>query len=270
MEHLIPQMVDAISTRKSRRNFLSDPLQESDEEKVRKFLKILDPPFEHSVEVTLHELPEKTSIFNFKGQNKVHLFASLRAPDQIEEAAKLGFVGELFILYCVSLGIGTCWIGRYKKKNTYQVVYGTPEERGSKKLFCIIPLGYCPEKRSLIEKLSNKVFSSRRKPVEKKLHEDSLKDFPEHIGETLELARWAPSAMNCQCWYFKVSEEQNLVIVEVSKPPGYKYWRWNYSEIDVGTSASHVWLGLKNQGVSFDTSIEEDVERIVWKFIIDK
>ncbi len=270
MDGLIAQLVNSVSIRKSRRKFLPEPIENEMQVGIQDFLKILNPPFEHSVEVSLHEIPQDIKIFNFKGQNNAPLFAALRAPDTLEDQAKLGFIGELFILYCVSLGLGTCWIGRYKTKSTYQVLYGIEEERGTKKLFCVIPLGYCSDKRGLMEKMSNKMYSSRRKTVDQKFHEDSLKVFPNFIREALELARWAPSAMNSQCWYFKVEETHENFLVEIGKPQGYKHWMWKYSDIDVGTAAAHFWLGIKNKTLNVTVSIETELERSFWKFLIAK
>ena len=122
-ESFLPQLVDAVATRKSRRKILPCPLTEGDEQKLHEFLEILPRPFEHSVDISLHEVPEKSSVYLFSSSIKT--IAAFVAPTSIMDQAKIGFLGELFILFCESLGVATCWLGHYRRKNVYQLVYGT-------------------------------------------------------------------------------------------------------------------------------------------------
>ena len=267
---LIPNLVEAIHIRKSTRNFLPKSIDEDARKKIEIFLKLLEVPFEHSVDISLHKVQEDSPLFFFKGMNNSKIFAAMISPDSIEEQAKLGFIGELLILYCESLGLSTCWFGHFKKKNTYKIVFGVPEKEAPKRIFCITPIGFPAEKKSLVEKISNKIFSTRKKSVEENLHEDSLKNFPEIIKESLDLSCKAPSALNKQFWYFNIRDLSNEFEVEISKPVGYKHLKWKHTNIDIGACAAHFWLGLKNKNARFEVTILKKEKRIVWLFKIPK
>ncbi len=269
-ENFISDLVNAVSNRKSVRNFLLKLINEDIQRKIQDFLKILEPPFTHSVDISLHEIPDENPVFIFKGMNKAGKFASMSTTPTIENQAKLGFIGELFILYCESLGLSTCWFGHFKKNNTYKIVYDTVEKQAPKQIFCITPIGFRADKKGLMEKITTKIFSTKKKGVEENLHEDSLKKIPEKIKYALELACKAPSALNKQFWYFKVTDLDSEFEVEISKPIGYKHLKWKYTDIDIGTCAAHFWLGLKHQHATFNVNIQEQDKRIVWIFKIAK
>jgi hypothetical protein len=257
----------AVYTRKSRRKYLMNPLPEDVLEKLKCFINDIKVPLEHSVEINIHKALPDLPYLPFKNPP---YFASFIAPKDIVNQAKVGFVGELLILYAESLGIGTCWYGHYNKQNTYKTVFGNTTEN-AKTIHCVTPLGYVTEKISgFSDKITTSMWSSKKKPVEEKLHQDSIKKFPDFIHTSLDMACKAPSAMNCQCWYFKVSEDDKKYSIEISKPIGYRHLKWPYTDIDVGTSASHFWLGLMNQGISPSVNVIENEGRAVWSFIINK
>lgn len=263
MNEYLDQLVQAIHTRKSRRKLEAIYLKEEEINKLKEFVKILSVPFNHSVDITIHTLPENYSVFILADMRNIAAFS---APNTLLDQAKVGFLGEIFILYCESLKISTCWIGHYKKENTYQIVYGTKEKDAPKCIHCISPLGYAPEKNPFIDT----VFGNKRKSVEEKLVSDSLQDFPNYIRNALRLATKAPSAMNSQCWTFKVSQKNESYLVEITKPDGYRHFKWPYTDIDVGTAAAHFYLGIIQQGHQIKISIEDNSEKVIWKFLVQK
>ncbi len=266
MNTYIDDMVKAVSTRKSRRKFNREGLNAEHTSSLKEFIASIEVPFDSAVDVTLHTLPQGSSVCHFA---EPETFVAFSAPGTLTGQAMAGFVGELLILYCESQSIGTCWYGHYKKKNVYDIVYGTTEENAPKKVHSITPVGYCTEKPTgLYDKLTNVMFSSKKNTVEQNLHKDSLKDFSDSIRFGLELACKAPSAMNSQCWYFKVSELGEGYEVEIAKPAGYKHIKWAYPDIDVGTAAAHFWIGLLQKEIQPQVLIEEADDRIIWRFRI--
>lgn len=226
MEAYIPQLVQAVQTRKSRRKYLDEPLEQSQLSLLTAFFGGLTVPFEHQTEISIHKAPE-------------------------------------------SLGIATCWYGHYKKDNVYQIVYQTKEGNAPKTIHSVTPLGYASEKAAGIsDRITHALFSSKKKTVDEKLHKDSITDFPEYIRSALKLSCKAPSAMNSQCWYFKIAKNIESYEVEISKPPGYKHLKWPYPDIDVGTAAAHFWIGLQNQNISCQVVLIEETDRAMWRFII--
>lgn len=263
MDNYLDQLVTAIETRKSKRKLQKIYLNKEHLQKLQEFLSILTAPFDHSVDITIHSLPEKYSVFLLADMRNIVAFS---APNTLLDQAKVGFLGEIFILYCESLGVNTCWIGHFKKENTYQIVYGTTEENAPKRIHCISPLGYAPEKTPFVDN----VFGHTRKPWEEKLLPDSLKDFPVFIKNAFHLAMKAPSAMNSQCWTFKVEENENNYQIEISKPDGYRHFKWPYPDIDVGTAAAHFYLSCLQQGHHLKISLDDNNKKVTWKFSIQK
>lgn len=262
----IESLVQAVYTRKSRRKYLNEPLTPLHLQKLNEFIGEMQVPFEHDVDISIHKAPQHVSYVPIKQPD---YFAAFQASKSLLSEAHTGFIGELFILHAESLGVGTCWYGHYNHHNTYQIVYGTNEENAPKRIHCITLLGYVTKKATGIsDRITNALFSSKKKSVEDNLHEVSLRDFPQYIRNGLELACLAPSAMNCQCWYFKVSADQGNFTVEISKPEGYRHFKWPYTDIDVGVAAAHFWLGLQNQRKDCRVRAKEENSRVVWEFIL--
>lgn len=273
-------LVDAVFTRKSTRGFERPVITEQDREKLQHFINSIDVPFEQNVDITLNNSyanSGKTSVFIINVSSD---FAAISAPDSLTDKSKAGFLGELFILFCESIGISTCWVGSFKKEEAYRQIFGKGEELAGKKIFCLIAMGYNLSGKGFLNKLTYKIYSSKRKRLEELLSIDSIGEFPDSIKDALELARIAPSARNKQCWYFKVGlagdekkdgnsradRKKGSFIVEIGKPEGYKITGWPHPDLDVGIAASHFWLGLKNQNIECSIKIKEIKNRIIWQF----
>jgi nitroreductase len=263
MENYLSQLVNAVNTRHSCRNFLLKDLIPEEYEKIVNFLKHLTVPFTHQVDISFHLVPEGQSIVHFKGPRR---FATLLALPSILEQAKLGFLGELLILFCESIHLGTCWIGHYNKESINQIIHSSSIERGLKIIYCIILVGFASYKRSLVNAISRSIFSRKCKDVDTLLHKEAIKDFPRGIRNALDLACKAPSAMNSQKWYYLVRENQSNLSIELSKPPGYHHFKWQYYDIDVGTAAAHIWLGLLKENYQVKVKLENRDENAVWTF----
>ena len=180
MDQYIPKLVEAIAIRRSRRKYLPKPLEKDHKKKLEAFLEVLQVPFDHSVNISMYEVPENCQVL--KLNSKINDIAAVTAPTTILDEAKSGFLGELFILYATSIGVSNCWYGNYKRKGAYQAVYGTPEKAAPKKIHSLILLGYAPEKYTRLEKFSIKVGGlHKRKSVDEKLYENSLENFPDFI-----------------------------------------------------------------------------------------
>ncbi|MFW9919691.1 MAG: nitroreductase family protein [Candidatus Thorarchaeota archaeon] len=262
-----PQLFDAIERRRSHRHYLPVSLNDEHAKSIQSFIDVLqDFPFSHSVKLSLHEAADNQNIVYFQGPKH---FVSLITTDSLEAQAKLGFLGELIVLFAESLDIKTCWMGHYKKKIVQDILIADGKNVENQKLYCIITLGYIPEKTGLMDRFSMKRLSRKSKTVDDFLHTDSLKEFPQNIRAALEKASRAPSAMNSQKWYYLITEENSSYQIELAKPPGYRHFKWSYYDIDVGTAASHIWIGLQNCGINPNIEVIEESNRAIWKFHLD-
>lgn len=263
MQDMLPSMVRAIQTRRSYRQFHPDSLTSEHEEQIHQFMSKMITPFNHQVSISYHPVPNEKNVVYFQGPKQ---FTALSTKPTPVDQAKLGFLGEQLILYSESIGVKTCWMGHYRTKEVNQIVYGTSKPDGNHPLFCIILLGYVPEKTSFLDRFSQRRMSKKNRTVESFLHDKSLTEFPDFVRYPLELASRAPSAMNSQKWYYLVQKFDEGYSVELSKPKGYQHFKWHYYDIDVGTAAAHIWLGLKTQGIETEVSIIDREENAVWRF----
>jgi nitroreductase len=256
-------LIKAIETRRSCRQFQPERLDEEHLLKISQFIDEINAPFPHNIRFTIHETLSKESILHFKEPPQ---FIAFHSPtDDVIDQAKLGFLGELVILYCESIGVNTCWMGHYKKKQVNTIV--NPQGNPGDYIFCISPLGHASKECDWVTKLSQWSFSPKRKPASDFLQQESLKDYPEQISRALELARYAPSAMNTQKWYHKVANSKDGYLIEHSKPEGYQHFKWRHYDIDVGAAAAHIWLGLQNH-FKVDVKLENKNSNAVWTFTL--
>lgn len=100
------------------------------------------------------------------------------------------------------------------------------------------------------------------------LLEDSINEneLPPKLNIAFHLARKAPSAANSRFWRFKVSPD--FKTVSIAKPVGYKHFKWEHPDVDIGICACHFWLGLMVQGIDCKVSLNEDQGRALWRFEI--
>ena len=146
-----------------------------------------------------------------------------------------GYLGEIFVLECVSRGFGTCWLGAsYKQSAAEEAIELSDDEE----IVCVIAIGVKDPgerkphvKRFEIAKLTD-------------LSMEDIEDLPEWQKRALFAARLAPSAMNRQPWEFYVYNDA-LGIVNVSSNMG-------YGMIDCGIAMIHAELGAKSCGVEVD------------------
>lgn len=262
MYQALPEMIAAVQTRRSCRHFLYTQLTTEHDRLVHEFLSQLTSPFDHQVAIVYHRVPENTNIVYFQGPRQ---FIALSADCSVLEQAKLGFLGEQLVLFSEAIGLRTCWMGHYRTQEVNEIVYGSSNPEKENPLYCIILLGYIPERTSLLDRISQRRFSKKTRMVDSFLSPDSLIEFPNSIRDALELASKAPSAMNSQKWYYTVQSGDEGYVIELGKPRGYQHFKWKHYDIDVGTAAAHLWRGLVHAGVHTDVSLRDEVGNAVWR-----
>ena len=52
----------------------------------------------------------------------------------------------------------------------------------------------------------------------------------------------------------------------VSKPIGYKHFKWEHPDADVGMCAAHIWLGLLCEGYNPRVFVCQKEDRAFWTF----
>ncbi len=259
-------LIDAIPNRRSQRNFQLTFLPDETLQQLTQFLTSFTPPFDNTVSTSIHTNLETTKIAYF--QTPPH-FLALSATNSLEDQAKLGFIGEIFLLYCESLGIETCWLGHFSRNKVMKIINTTQSIPSDQHLFCIILFGYGLEKPSLINRLSLRLFAKKDRPLSYFILQATIKDIPEPITHALSLASKAPSAMNSQKWQYILAVQETEYIIKIQKQLNYRHLKWRYYNIDVGTAAAHCWLGLQ-QSYSPKLQISTHQDSVCWQFTIEQ
>lgn len=151
----------------------------------------------------------------------------------------IGFVIEKFILFCTSIGVGTCWMGgTFNRKNLSKAIIE------SEKYFIpiVTPLGYPRDKLTIREKVLRKVAKAEdRLPLEEILvnHQNSEILNNEFYSTFLKAIQRAPSASNKQPWRIKI--EGNIVHFYLKRTKGYAKIvpQVDLQKIDVGIAFCH-------------------------------
>lgn len=273
------QLIEAIPLRHSSRAFLPQPLQAELPKQICDFGDNLTLPFAHSTRIQAFRAEPGKKLYN-NGINPVDNLAFLSQTDLVS-VSKTGFIGELVILYATSLGLSTCWFGHYKlaevgryipgiatperiKESTLGYGYGKQVDVGER-VICCMPFGHRDESvNRLVDVVAGK-NGANRKPLEALLEDPAQLDrIPPDVKEALALARLAPSAANSQMWRFGFSDD--FKTLTVAKPVGYKHFKWEHPDADVGMCAAHLWLGLLSKGYEPTVDVRQDADRAYWSF----
>lgn len=274
-------LTKAIPLRHSVRAYLPDPQPEDVIRQITAFAGGLMLPFEHGVKVRHFKAEPGKKLYN-NGINPVDNLA-LMAQTDLVSISKAGFVGGLVMLYAVKLGLATCWFGHYKlsevgryiegiagaeriKESTLGYGYGKQVDVGER-VICCMPFG---QKDAGTKRLVDVVAGKRgatRKPLESLMEWPALAGgLPPSIKEALALAKLAPSAANSQMWRFGVNEEYDEITI--AKPVGYRHFKWEHPDVDVGICAAHAWLGLLERGHTPSVTVRQDADRAFWTFAL--
>lgn len=157
-----------------------------------------------------------------------------------------GYLGEIFVLECVSRGFGTCWLGAsYKQAVAEEAV---ELDRGEA-IVCVISIGipHEDEEKPLRKRLSIYELTDKKK--------EEFEQLPLWQQYAVRAARIAPSAMNHQPWQFYIYED-SIGIVNVSRNLG-------YGMIDCGIAMIHAEIGASHSGESFDWDLTSKDDEVI-------
>ncbi len=271
---------NAVNTRTSCRSYEMQSVEPEKMEKLKAFMHNLTLPFEHKMETRFFQ-SEGKQLGNSLIKSPPDWMAFLSATD-LMSICKTGFAGELGILYATGLGLNTCWYGHYILANLESVMphlgehkndkmpsygYGKGEVNGIR-VICVSPLGYWDQKGiRFFDRLARGLNSYKRKPLAELMKDSqNLENLPAEIIYALEFGRKAPSGGNTQHWRFHVSNDNNEITV--SKLEGFKHFKWEHCDLDLGVCAAHIWLGLECNGIKCEVIPSVESDTVVWRIQI--
>ncbi len=275
----IKSMIDA---RRSARNYQMISVDRVVMDTIKDFAREIPVPFNHNVEIRFfHADPTKLLYPLMKSPPDNIAFL---AETDIISISKVGFVGEMLILYAQSRGLCTCWYGHYKLAELERLMphlhspdqlreanmgfgYSKGETEGIRAI-CITPLGYYENSGfRLMDRITKKIISHKRKEIIELLeNRDDFSHLADDVLYALDLGRKAPSAANSQMWRFGF--EDDFRTITIAMPQGYQHFKWEHPNVDIGICACHVWLGLIDRGYNPKVTVNEDCGRAIWKLSI--
>lgn len=155
-------------------------------------------------------------------------------------STQLGYIGELFVLECVSRGLGTCWLGASFRMGAAQKAV---ELKQGEAIVCVTPIGYAGEEFKLRPRRSISALTG--------VTVQEFVALPKWQQCAIEAARRAPSAINAQPWEFEAGEDY-LSVINTSSNLG-------YGKLDCGIAMIHMELGAAHCGVAGDWEQDGDV-----------
>jgi len=251
-------------------------------ESIKDFAKSISVPFDHNVEIIFFNAGPTKSLYTFMASPPNNI--AFVAETDIISISKVGFIGELVILFAQSKDLATCWYGHYKLSELEQLMphlqstdqlkesnMGYGYSKGvttGRRAICITPLGYYEDSGlRLLDRIQKRNSSFKRKEIKELLENpDDYKKLSGDVLYALDLGRKAPSAANSQMWKFAFEDYYKTITIAI--PVGYKHFKWEHPNVDIGICACHVWLGLIEKGYKPNVTVNEDSGRAVWRLSI--
>jgi len=154
--------------------------------------------------------------------------------------AIMGYLGEGIILEATTLGLNTCWVGGFYRRESVMKQIDLEERE---QVLGISPIGYSKDEKDRVG-VSTKPY--RRKSIDRMILSGDI-DGQDWIRPAIEAARVAPSAANRQPWRFEIGENSITVSAD-SNRGGFRDSR----RLDCGIAMLHLELGARSYGVRGD------------------
>jgi nitroreductase len=149
-----------------------------------------------------------------------------------------GYLGEGIVLEATSLGLNTCWVGGFYRRDE---VLKQIDLQNNEQVLAITPIGYSKDERDRVG-VSSKPY--RRKSVERIIRSGDINS-KEWVRMTLDAVRIAPSAGNRQPWKLSIRDD-SIMISTNNRREGFGVSR----KLDCGIAMLHLELGARKAGVN--------------------
>ncbi len=197
---------EIIPVRRSVRTYTGQPIGEANILKIKEFIAGLTPLFGAKFRIELITAtssaePVKLGTYGFiKGASEYLALVVDGDGPLAEEAAAYAF--EQVVLYCTSLGLGTCWLGGTFSRGDFTK---SLKISASERVRIVSPVGFAAEKTHFLVSFLLGSQVKQRKPFEANFFAGN---FSAPLSEAaagvfvrpLEMVRLAPSASNKQPW----------------------------------------------------------------------
>lgn len=227
----------AIDARTSRRTYLEEKIEQSKSGKIQALVDLCNAESGLNIRFVENGAEPfqsfKSSYGMFHGVQSYFAMAGDKQMAHLQEA--MGYYGELIVLECTDLGLGTCWVsGTYDRTECGKYAHLSDEEE----LTGIITVGCVKQEKSFKEKaISVTTHSGKRKSFEEFI--SPAAGLPDWVVKGVEAVMKAPSAINKQPASF--AYENGIVKASVEN-------KNSYQGIDLGIARAHFELGAWGAG----------------------
>ena len=244
-------IIEAIRKRESIRTYTDERLTREQANEIERFIRETKAPFDVEACIKLihaeaGEKPVKLGTYGFISGATNYIILIYKETPFAEVGS--AYLFEQVILFCTSMGLGTCWLGGSFSRGDFKKHAGL---QTGEKLRIVSPVGYSSGKRRFLDTLvkPKKQIKNPRRPFNTLFYN---KDFSTPLEEDmagdyflpLEMVRLGPSASN---------KQSCRVVVDYEKLHFYKAFSNNgFSDIDLGIALCHfeqscIELGIKGR-----------------------
>ena len=250
------KVIETIQKRRSVRTYSDESLSNEHVTQIKQYIDQLQAPFGIKARIELilqhsNEKPIKLGTYGWIDGACDYLALVFEDAPFAETAAAYMF--EQAILYCTSLGLGTCWLGGSFSRSDFKKQIKLQK---NEKLRIVSPVGYASDRKRFLEKyiVNAEKNHSSRKPFGSLFFD---KNFETPLTETnaglfsipLEMVHLSPSANNKQEW---------RVLLEDNALHFYKKPYPMFDSFDIGIALCHFELSCKELGIEGKFEILKD------------
>lgn len=242
-------IIETIQKRRSVRTYSGEPLSDEHIAQIKRFISQTQAPFGVKVRIELIRINSggesiKLGTYGWvKGASEYLALIYEEAPFA-ETAAAYWF--EQVVLFCTSLGLGTCWLGGSFSRSDFKKQI---DLKFNEKLKIVSPVGYQGDKKRWL--LEGVIVNAEKNHATRKPFGELFfnRDFDHPLAESqagifakpLEMVRLAPSANNKQEW---------RVVLENDILHFYKAPYIMFDSIDIGIALCHFELTCKELSIN--------------------
>jgi len=169
-----------------------------------------------------------------------------------------GYVIENLILFLMTLGIGSCWLGGTFKRQQISI---SSDLESDEFIPILVPIGYENEKKSFTDRAIRTLAKSHgREPFNTRFYQDTVEQSiaDEKMIDLLEHVRVAPSASNKQPWRIIVTRDFFEFYLERTPNYGGERLGYDIQLLDIGIALAHLNLAcMSSQKFSVVENLKE-------------
>ncbi len=172
------------------------------------------------------------------------LYIAGKMKKDVHAAEAFGYSFEQVVLRAQKLGVGTTWIAGTMNREMFEKAMEVSEDEI---MPCVSPLGYPAPKKSMREGIMRRAIKADYRLDASQLFFDGAFGKPlteSELSKTLELVRWAPSAVNKQPWRLVVCKDRVHFYVKHSIKGESELG--DVQKVDIGIAMYHFVLGMPN------------------------